>query len=278
MNEEERNLSVESIIGASSVEEISALLPDLADRVHKLKGSDWGGSTDFFKAAKRICDVIKEHNLTAEHVKGLELVVFSDMEFNEACYGGCNEKTMLQKIQQLFDDHFESKIQPPKIVFWNLRASISGSGIAQSADEDGVVLLSGLSSGLLRKYLSWDMETTLPLSESVEQLQEDGKSKMDPTKAMLACLEDPLYDTLRLEQDLAEWEVLVSEEEIMRRAEKVVGENGELVHVSNSSALVAFFFEAIPSIRVDALENLLEAAFAENPKVALRLLFNLGSV
>jgi hypothetical protein len=224
--------------------------------------------------------------LTAEDVKGLELVVFSDMEFNQAqyCYGyggdceGWNEKTMLQKIQQLFADRFKSTIQPPKIVFWNLSASISGSGIVQSADEDGVALLSGLSSGLLRKYLSWDLEATLPLPDSGEQLKEGVKSKMNPTKAMLACLEDPLYDTLRLEQDLAEWEVLVSEEEIMRRAEMVVGENGELVHASNSSALVAFFFEAVPSIRADALENLLEAAFEENPKVALKLVFNLGSV
>jgi hypothetical protein len=123
-----------------------------------------------------------------------------------------------------------------------------------------------------------DLETTLPLPDSGEQHQEGGKSKMNPTKAMLACLDDPLYETLRLEKDLVEWEVLVSEEEIMRRAEKVVGENGELVHVSNSSALVALFFEAVPSIRAEELEDLLQAAFAENPKVALKLLFNLGSV
>jgi len=236
-------------------------------------------STNFFKVAERICDVSEEHKLTAEDVEGLELVVFSDMEFNQAQYGyDWDEKTMLQKIQQLFADRFESAILPPKIVFWNLHASISGSGIVESADEDGVALLSGLSSGLLRKYLSWDLETTLPLPDSGEQLQEGGKSKMNPTKAMLACLDDPLYDTLRLEKDLVDWEVLVSEEEIMRRAEKVVGENGELVHMSNSSALVALFFEAVPSIQADQLENLLEAAFAENPKVALKLLFNLGSV
>ena len=64
----------------------------------------------------------------------------------------------------------------------------------------------------------------------------------------------------------------------MNRGEKVVGENGEVVHVSNSSALVAFFFEAVPSIKIGDLEDLLEAAFTENPKVALKLLFNLGTV
>ena len=92
-----------------------------------------------------------------------------------------------------------------------------------------------------------DAETTLPSSN--EQFQEGGTSAMNPTKSMMACLEDSLYETLRLEQDLADWEVLVSEEEITRRAEKVVGENGEVVQ-SNSSALVAFFFDAVPSIRL----------------------------
>lgn len=273
------NLDIESIRVAKSDEEISALVPNLADRAEKLRGSDWGCSTDFFRAAQKICDVIEEYNLTAEDVKGLELVVFSDMEFDEAQYGtDSNQKTMLQKIQQLFVSRFGSAIQPPKIVFWNLRASISGSGIVQSADKDGVALLSGMSTGLLRKYLSWDLSVERTPSSDDDQFQEGQVSTMNPTKAMLACLEDPLYETLRLENDLADWEVLVSEEEIMRRAEKAVGENGEAVHVSNSSALVAFVFEAIPSIGTEALEDLLEAAFAENPKVALKLLFNLGSV
>ena len=275
------DLDVENIRGANSVEEILAMIPNLADRVDKLRDSHWGCSTNFFKAAQRICDVIDEHNLVAEDVEGLELVVFSDMEFDEAQYDSdTSQKTMLEKIQQLFVSRFGTAIQPPKIVFWNLRASISGSGLVKSANEDGVALLSGLSSGLLRKYLRWDLDakTSIPGRDEHFQEQEGREPTMNPTKAMLACLEDPLYDTLRLEKDLADWEVLVSEEEIMRRAKKVVGENGEVVHVSNSSALVALFFEAVPSIGADELEDLLNAAFAENPNLALKLLFNLGSV
>ena len=72
------------------------MLPYLAGRVRTLKGSDWGMSTNFFGAMYRICDIAKEHNLTSEDVKGLELVVFSDMKYNEAQYGAnYNEKTML---------------------------------------------------------------------------------------------------------------------------------------------------------------------------------------
>eukprot|EP01083_Nonionella_stella_P212326 766924_1 len=94
----------------------------------------------------------------------------------------------------------------------------------------------------------------------------------------MACLEDPLYKTLRLEKDLEEWEVLVPVEEAMGRADKIRGENGELVHKSNSSALVALFFEAIPGIGAPGLDELLVAAFKEDPLIALRLLFNLGCV
>jgi hypothetical protein len=109
---------------------------------------------------ERICDVAKEHNLTSEDVKELELVVFSDMEFNEAQYGAnYNEKTMLNKIRQLFVDRFgpAAAAHPPKIVFWNLRPSTSGSGVAENAGEEDVALLSGFSAGILRKYLTWDL-------------------------------------------------------------------------------------------------------------------------
>ena len=278
VKKEEFEVDIESIRSSSSLEEISAFIPKLAKRVVKLRGSNWGFSTNFFKASQRICDVIEEHNLTEEEVKGLEIVVFSDMEFNEAQSGGNSDQgTMLEKIRQLFVERFGDDIQPPKIVFWNLRASTTGSGIVESADEDGVALLSGMSSGLLQKYLSWDLDMTPPVDGEDEHLDEVGET-VNPMKAMLACLADPLYDTLRLEDDLLDWEVLVSDEEIMSRAEMVIGENGALAHASNSSALVAFFFEAVPGIQIDAIEKLLEAAFEENPRIALKLLFNLGSI
>ncbi len=109
-------------------------------------------------------------------------------------------------------------------------------------------------------------------------VQEVDEGKMTPIKAMLSCLEDPLYNNLRLEKVLEEWEVVVSEEEIMKRAEMVHGENSELVPTSNSSALMAFFFEAVPDIEANALEGLLDASFKENSLIALKLMFNLGSV
>jgi len=269
-------LTIKAIKEAESLDDIASLIPDLAGRVYKLKQSPWGGSTNLFGAMKRICEIAWHNNLTADDIKGLELVIFSDMGFNQAQYGArWDEKTMLEKIRQLFVDRFgpSAAANPPKIVFWNLRASTSGSGVAEDAEEDGVVLLSGLSSGLIRKYLSWDLGLS-----GAKKDGETGESAINPMKAMLACLEDPLYETLRLEKDLREWEVLVSEEEVMKRAEKISGENMELVHASNSSALVAFFFEAVPGIGADGLEELLESAFKENPMIALRLLFNLGSV
>merc|ERR1719498_83434 len=161
---EEVEVDIESIRSASSLEEISGLMPALANRVVKLRGSNWGMSTNFFGAAQRICDVIEEYNLTVEEVQGLEIVVFSDMEFNEAQRDRYSDQsTMLENIRQLFVERFCDDIRPPKIVFWNLRASMTGSGIVESADENGVALLSGISSGLLQKYLSWDVDMAGPI-------------------------------------------------------------------------------------------------------------------
>ena len=50
------------------------------------------------------------------------------------------------------------------------------------------------------------------------------------------------------------------------------------MHKSNSSVLVALYFEAVPGIDAPELEELLDAAFKEHPLIALQLLFNLGAV
>lgn len=107
---------------------------------------------------------------------------------------------------------------------------------------------------------------------------EGNETTLNPTRAMVSCLSNPLYSSLKIEEDLEQWEVLVSEDKLMQRAEKIHGENGELVHASNESALVALFFEAVPGIGAAGLEALLDAAFEENPQIALKLLFNLGTV
>ena len=52
---------------------------------------------------------------------------------------------MMNKIQTLFVQQFGSDLAP-KIVFWNLRASASGSGVVKDEMEDAVALLSGFSS------------------------------------------------------------------------------------------------------------------------------------
>ncbi|KAL7544168.1 hypothetical protein ACHAWF_007548 [Thalassiosira exigua] len=272
--ERKDELTIEALEEAESLEDMAAHIPDLAGRVSKLKSSDWGCNTNFFATMQHICDVAVANDLKADDIGGLELVVFSDMEFDHAQYGSkWDQQTMLEKLRQLF-----ATVNPPKIVFWNLRASFSGSGIGGDAEEGGVVLLSGFSAGLLRKYLSWDLRGNSGLNFDVNSGQESSEMDINPMKAMLACLQDPLYKGLQLEKNLQEWEALVSEEQVTERAEKVRGKNGELVYASNNSALVAFFFEAVPGIAIDGLEKQLAAAFKENPTLALRLLFNLGTV
>jgi hypothetical protein len=268
--EEKTPLTIEAVESAKSLVELQALIPDLALRVERLKRSDWGMNTDFFKAMESICNLAKQNNMTSNDIEGLELVVFSDMEFDEAQYGSLDKMTMLEKVQALIVKRFGPDVANflPKIVFWNLRSSATGSGVTGNAQDDSVALLSGVSAGMIRSYLGWDME----LSDEGQQ------KKVNPMSAMLACVEDPLYKKLRLEEDLEQWEVILSEEEIMRRGEKITGENQAWAYASNSSALVAFFFEVVPGVEPAKLEELLDAAFKENPLLALKLVFQLGCV
>ena len=136
--------------------------------------------------------------------------------------------------------------------------------VVKDAEEEDVGLLSGASAGMIRTYLAWDFglsdsenvhnsgqakeNSGRSLTSTVSEVAQGSSNKhMHPIRAMLKYLEDPMYKTLSLEDDLKDWEVLVPEE-VIRRAENLHGENGELGHRSNISALVAFFFEAVPGI------------------------------
>lgn len=57
----------------------------------------------------------------------------------------------------------DAGIPMPKIVYWNLRASVSSP--IESKKTQGVVLLSGFSAGLLESFLSNSLDTFTPGSQ-----------------------------------------------------------------------------------------------------------------
>ncbi len=101
----------------------------------------------------QILKVVKDNKLPVEEVPNL--IIFSDMQFDEAVAAGGNTKTQLEHIKQYFYDAgmeiHGAPYPPPGIVFWNLRGDITG--YPAKADEENVQLLSGFSNSLLKHVL-----------------------------------------------------------------------------------------------------------------------------
>jgi hypothetical protein len=85
-------------------------------------------------------------------------------------------------------------LQPPNIIFWNVRADTVGYPAA--ADQKGVMLLSGFSPSLMKFILSGEME------EECITLDEDGKivksrAQVDPRETLRRVLYDSGLDDVR---------------------------------------------------------------------------------
>ena len=137
---------------------------DFSDKVASLARAPWGGSTNFEGAMKLIADVVRREKLKQEEVP--DLMVVSDMQFNEAhngYYSGSRDSpwsTASENIKEMFkklgEEIHGEPLEAPKIIFWNVRTG--STGLPATADEEGVVCLSGYSASLMKFVLSGEME------------------------------------------------------------------------------------------------------------------------
>eukprot|EP00603_Paraphysomonas_imperforata_P004490 CAMPEP_0114426064 /NCGR_PEP_ID=MMETSP0103-20121206/7583_1 /TAXON_ID=37642 ORGANISM="Paraphysomonas imperforata, Strain PA2" /NCGR_SAMPLE_ID=MMETSP0103 /ASSEMBLY_ACC=CAM_ASM_000201 /LENGTH=702 /DNA_ID=CAMNT_0001594969 /DNA_START=42 /DNA_END=2150 /DNA_ORIENTATION=- len=169
------------------------------DKVEKLRRAPWGGSTNFYAAMTRVADVVRKAKLKQEDIPNL--LVVSDMQFNQAQGRGSGWSTAAKEIKLLFhmlgvEVHGEP-LQPPTIIFWNVRGSV---GYPAAADEEGVMLLSGYSPALMKFVLSGELEE----EEVVEEVTDSGdvlvkkrKVQVTPTEAMKKVLYEAALDPVR---------------------------------------------------------------------------------
>ena len=166
-------------------------------KVQSLERADWDMNTDFLKAMQKIAELVKNERLEQHDIP--DLLVISDMQFDEAellAAGG--RKTAHEKIVELFASVgmqvHGHPLQPPNIIFWNVRADTVGYPAA--ADQKGVMLLSGFSPSLMKFILSGEME------EECITLDEDGKivksrAQVDPRETLRRVLYDSGLDDVR---------------------------------------------------------------------------------
>jgi Mg-chelatase subunit ChlD len=166
-------------------------------KTNVLQHAPWGGSTNFAAACKQILDAAVTAKLKPDEIP--DLIIFSDMQFNEADGGGW--ATHLEQLQRKFNDAgLKVCGQPypaPRLIFWNLRANTVGCP-AQS-DTPNTQMLSGFSPALLKLVLEGEELTVI----EEERIGADGKPVSvnaggpTPYETLRKALDNEAFDRVR---------------------------------------------------------------------------------
>jgi hypothetical protein len=138
-------------------------IPDDSDtfvkQVVKVRGSNWGMTTNFYYALDLIRQVIEDTKMPRDVVEKLTLVVFSDMQMCDVSpeLQNINKKnTLFENIKEMFAKmgermygKMDSPLKPPHIVLWNLRKT---TGFPSLSTDENVSMMSGFSPALLNVF------------------------------------------------------------------------------------------------------------------------------
>ena len=117
----------------------------ITEMVHKLStNSDWGMNTNIVSAMELLSEACIDKGISVEQVANLTLVIFSDMQIDQA---DKNSNTMHSVIEKIFYDaglrsKFAIPFKTPRIIYWNLRST---TGFPVLSHMNNVNMLSGFS-------------------------------------------------------------------------------------------------------------------------------------
>lgn len=173
-------------------------------KVKALMRAPWGGSTNFEGAMNLIASVIEQNKLSEDEIPK-SLLVVSDMQFNDAIGNSNYTKYHLRKWGTAFDNIknmftnlgqrlYQKPIDPPQIIFWNVRANTPGFPAA--ANESGVTLMSGYSPALLKFIFSGDLEQEVEIADENGEVKKV-KVKQTPKETLAKILGEKALDPVR---------------------------------------------------------------------------------
>jgi hypothetical protein len=147
------------------------------------RSSPWGGSTNISLAFDLILAVAQQHELPQRELP--DLIVFSDMLFDQAAGSPEKSQTQLEQVREKFE---KAGYSTPRLIFWNLRAGTVG--FPAQANDSNVQLLSGYSPALLKYVLE---------GEEVPQ-----KKPPTPYETLRKVLDSERYSAVRRVLDASE--------------------------------------------------------------------------
>ena len=129
--------------------------------VNSMEDMGWDLNTDFQASLKIILNDYKFYKVKPGEEPIKRLVVFSDMQFDEAS-GGDNTETVHQTCKRMYE---EEGYVMPNIIYWNLRAT---NNVPVRVDETGTVLASGFNAQLLKAFMNPECEfNTLSIMKTI---------------------------------------------------------------------------------------------------------------
>jgi len=180
----------------------------IRDKVRACEQAPWGGSTNFEAACERILGAAEAAKLPPDEVP--DLIVFSDMQFDEARGRGGRWETAFERLRRRFAEVGQrvcgAPYAAPRIIFWNLRANTVGFPVAK--DTPNVQLLSGFSPALLKLVVSGaDLvgdeeevtETAVMPDGSIQTTTKVVRSGPTPEQTLRTALDDAVFDAVRLQ-------------------------------------------------------------------------------
>jgi len=144
-------------------------LREIGKAVYETRALGWGGSTNIDATMDLFLERALAVGTPPAEMARQALVIFSDMEFDQAYEGNVPWETAHEAITAKFvAAGFPSA---PLIIYWNLRASLSTP--VPQANTPGVLLLAGFSAGLLRSFLEGNLAEFTPQAQLRKILERD---------------------------------------------------------------------------------------------------------
>uniref|UniRef100_A0A0G4GYC8 TROVE domain-containing protein n=1 Tax=Chromera velia CCMP2878 TaxID=1169474 RepID=A0A0G4GYC8_9ALVE len=135
----------------------------LSEQCASLQEINWGMDTDLNAVFRLLLQVAQKHSIGPEEM-AKKILVFSDMEFNQAGGGRTN-------FEEAEKDFEAAGYRLPQIVFWNLRSSSGAKPVV--ATQKGAALVSGFSKNLMKSFLEGNLEEFTPFSLMMKALSRE---------------------------------------------------------------------------------------------------------
>lgn len=159
----ERNKSVfkDAFITFSSTPKMEYLKGTATQRFDQLERAHWDMSTNIQGVYELILRTALENNLPQEDLPQ-NIIIISDMEFNEAGWRNTNHEAAIKKFQA-------AGYKLPNLIYWNVNGRTGNSPV--SYDTHGTALVSGASPAIVKQLLGGEDMT--PLGICLKTLNSD---------------------------------------------------------------------------------------------------------